>query len=100
MFPHIHIYIWLKSCEILYSQLSWGKLLSIIFRQGEPGVYVRLSMYYEWIDAVLSGNLEEEQIYMDQPMQVKPFSGKIFNKIVGPNGKLGILITKWFFPPY
>ena len=57
-------------------------------------MYVRLSMYYEWIDAVLSGNLEEEQIYMDQPMQVKPLSGKIFNEIVGPNGKLGILITK------
>ena len=36
------------------------------FRQGEPGVYVRLSKYYEWIETVLAGTVPKK----DEPILV------------------------------
>ena len=38
----------------------------IIFREGEPGVYVRLTMYYKWIAEVLAGSVEKK----GEPLQV------------------------------
>ena len=37
-----------------------------MWRPGEPGVYVRLSVYYEWINDVMAGLVAKE----GEPIQV------------------------------
>ena len=63
----------LSLCKYLFNLNNASKRLRLpipqhyqTFRQGEPGEYVRLSKYYEWIETVLAGTVPKK----DEPIFV------------------------------
>ena len=57
----------LSACFLTPKNIMTDTLSKVdVSRPGEPGVYVRLSVYYSWINDILSGDVE----HIGEPLQV------------------------------